>query len=111
MISLSLRRLDWLRDWRTWLAWGGLLLVGVLGLWFFGAQVAPQEGMGPVEIFQHWLERTRIWETILSQQSSGWMHKVFSGLPGHIYGWIILLYGIVQPFLPAAYCHWPEFRL
>jgi hypothetical protein len=102
LVSLCLRRLDWLRDWRTWLAWAGLLIVGILGLWFFGAQVAPQEGMGPFEILQHWLERTRIWETILSQQSSGWMHKVFSGLPGHIYGWIILLYGVVQPFLPAA---------
>ena len=102
LVAFSLGRVQWLRDWRKWAALVGLLLVGVLGLWFFGAQIAPEEGMGPIEIFQHWVERTRIWETILSQQSSGWMHKVFEGLPGHIYGWVILLYGVVQPFLPAA---------
>ncbi len=104
LISISLVSVRWIRDWRVWVALAGVLLAGIIGLWFFGTQIAPdsQVGMNPIAVFQHWVERTRIWETIVSRTSSGWMHKVFEGLPAHIYGWVILLYGVVQPFLPAA---------
>lgn len=103
-LAVFLGRVQLLRDWRIWAAFAGVLLAGFVGFWFFGMQIAPtpQGEMSLIEIFQHWVERTRIWETIVSQTSSGWMNKVFEGLPAHIYGWVILLYGVVQPFLPAA---------
>lgn len=104
LLSVFLSEIQWFRDWRIWAAFGGVLLAGLVGFWFFGVQMTPnpQGGMSLIEIFQHWVERTRIWETIVTQTSSGWMHKVFQGLPANIYGWVILLYGVVQPFLPAA---------
>lgn len=102
LITFFMKRTYWLRDWRLWAALGGVILVGVAGLWFFGAQISEGENISPIAILQHWIERTRIYETVISQASSGWMHKVFEGTPDHIYSWFILAYGVLQPFLPAA---------
>jgi len=92
----------WLRNWRLWVVVGGLVIVGFLGLLFFGAQISQGDQTNPVAVFQLWVERTGIWQTILSFQSSGWMYKLSQNIPVALYKWVVLVYGVVQPFLPAA---------
>ncbi|MBC8508572.1 MAG: glycosyltransferase family 39 protein [Anaerolineales bacterium] len=92
----------WLRDWRLWAVVGGLLIVGLVGLLFFGAQISQGDPINPIVVFQFWVERTGIWQTILSYQYSGWMYKLSQNISAGLYKWVVLVYGVVQPFLPAA---------
>ena len=102
LLAIALAQGHWRRERHVWAVVGGLVIVGVLGLWFFSAQVARGGGDNPLAILQHWIERTRIWQTILTRQASGWMAKVFASTPLELHAWIVLGYGVVQPFLPAA---------
>jgi len=79
-----------------------LLAVGLAGLWFFGAQLSQGDLTNPVSVLQFWIERTGIWQTILGQQASGWMYKLSQNISANLYKWVVLVYGVVQPFLPAA---------
>ncbi|RME08563.1 MAG: hypothetical protein D6803_00925 [Anaerolineae bacterium] len=84
-------------------AWPFLLLlgaVGLAGLLFFGMRQG--NGHNPLAALQFWVERTRVWQEILTRQASGWMTKVFASTPLALHGWIVLGYGVMQPFLPAA---------
>lgn len=92
----------WLRSWRLWAVGAGLLVVGIFGLLFFGAQISQGDQTNPIAVFQLWVERTGIWQTILSYQSSGWMYKLSQNISAGLYKWVVLIYGVVQPFLPAA---------
>jgi len=92
----------WLRDWRLWTTAGALLIIGLAGLWFFGAQLSQGNMSNPIVVLQYWIERTGIWQTILSHQASGWIYKLFKNTPAELFKWIVLVYGSVQPFLPAA---------
>ncbi len=92
----------WMRDWRFWLIGGVLTLIGLTGLWFFGAQQSQGDLTNPVGVLQYWVERTGIWQTILGQQASGWMYKLSQNISENLYKWVVLVYGVVQPFLPAA---------
>ena len=92
----------WLLDWRLWGVVAGLVVVGLVGLLFFGAQISQGAPTNPISVFQFWVERTGIWQTILSYQSSGWMYKLSQNISAVLYKWVVLIYGVVQPFLPAA---------
>ncbi|MBL7162431.1 MAG: hypothetical protein ISS57_07475 [Anaerolineales bacterium] len=92
----------WLRDWRFWITVGILLIVGFVGIWFFGAQISQGDLTNPIAVLQYWIERTGIWQTILSQQASGWMYKLSENTSAELFKWVVLVYGVVQPFLPAA---------
>lgn len=102
ILSIGLWRGQWLRDRRLWASVAGLLVVGFTGLWFFGARLAETSFDNPLAFLQYWIERTSLWQRIASTQLSGWMTKLFEKVPYEFYTWIIIIYGVVQPFLPAA---------
>lgn len=102
LTALCMLDLRWLRDWRAWTTAVILLILGFAGLLFFGAQHSQGEMTNPIAIFGYWVERSGIWQTILSQRASGWLTKLFANAPAELFKWIVLVYGVVQPFLPAA---------
>lgn len=102
LLAVALWRGQWLRDRRLWIASGALLILGVAGAWFFGARLADASFENPLAFMQYWIERTSLWQKIASTQVSGWMTKLFENVPDEFYTWVILVYGVVQPFLPAA---------
>ncbi len=102
LTAVFMIRRRWLRDWRLWATSGVLLLVGLAGIWFFGAQQSQGDLTNPITVLQDWIERTGIWQTILSQQASGWMYKLSQSTSPDFFKWIVLVFGVVQPFLPAA---------
>lgn len=73
------------------------LIVGFLGEYFI-----PWMETSPISWIQDWLRATAKWQSHLSERASGKMQSLFEKTPewSHIY--ILLGYGIVRPFLPAA---------
>ena len=89
---------------RRWLVWA-LLALAVLvfaSLWLALRQFAPEKITNPVALFGWWLRKSAEWQANLSQHASGWMQKVFRSTPDWLQGPILIAYGVVQPFLPAA---------
>lgn len=84
----------------AWAYLAALAVLGLAGLVFFGMRLGSAHN--PLAALQFWVERTRVWQEILTRQASGWMTKVFAATPLWLHGWIVLGYGVMQPFLPAA---------
>lgn len=91
-----------LRSWKLWLIIGSLIVIGIGGVWLLGDRIYPEGASNPVILIGEWLKYAAKWETRTAAISSGWLNKVFQRSPEWMNVWIILGYGTVQPFLPAA---------
>jgi hypothetical protein len=87
---------------RFWLALGGLAVLAAMGVWLTQRQLAPQGVHNLFELAGWWIKETARFQAHLSERASGWMQKIFESTPLSVHLPLLLLYGIVQPFLPAA---------
>jgi hypothetical protein len=81
-----------------------LLLVAILaaGLWLTWGRIAPEKISNPLELVGWWLKKSAEWQAHLSESASGWMQKVFDSTPQGAHFPLLLAYGVIRPFLPAA---------
>jgi hypothetical protein len=89
---------------RRWF-WPALILLVVLvaaGLWLAWLQFAPAGVNTPLGVMRWWVKKSADWNAHLSERASGWVQKIFKSTPGWTHAPLLVLYGIVQPFLPAA---------
>ena len=77
-----------------------LLILG--GLWIALRQFAPQNMHNPVDVLSWWIRKTSHLQAYTSKHASGWMQKIFKSTPVWMHTPALILYGTVQPFLPAA---------
>ncbi len=87
---------------RFWIVITGLVVFVLIGLWLSWGQYAPQGVSNPLELLNWWLKKSADWQAHLSERASGWMQKIFASTPEWTHLPLLLAYGIVQPFLPAA---------
>lgn len=92
----------WLRDWRTWVVFVGVVVLGLLVVAFFGEQILPSGTSNPMILLQTWLRQAARWQAYNSEHASGWMQKIFRSTPVWAHTWLLLTYGVARPFLPAA---------
>jgi len=85
-----------------WMALGGLALLIALGLWLTWRQYAPPGTTSPLGVLEFWVRKSAGYQAYLSQRASGWVQKIFDSTPEWTHVPLLLLYGVVQPFLPAA---------
>lgn len=85
-----------------WIILAGLLLAGIAVVWFVGDKLYPVGASNPWELIHQWLVFAARWEQRAASIASGWLNKVFQRSPEWMDTWIILGYGVFQPFLPAA---------
>jgi hypothetical protein len=78
-----------------------VVLVG-LGLWLALSQFAPQNVTSPLGVVSWWVRKSADWNAYLSKHASGWVQKTFNNTPAWSHAPLLILYGVVQPFLPAA---------
>jgi hypothetical protein len=90
------------RNWRVWAVLGVLLVIGVGGMWFMADQIFPQGAANPWDLVVQWLKYAAQWEAYTAERSSGWVQKIFRLSPEWLHPWLLLGYGTMQPFLPAA---------
>ncbi|UCH59122.1 MAG: hypothetical protein JSV61_13010 [Anaerolineales bacterium] len=82
-----------------------LVLLAILILaatWLTLRQLAPEVGTNPLALLQWWFKKTADWQAHLSKRASGWIQKIFRSTPDWMDMPLLLGYGVVQPFLPAA---------
>ncbi|MCI0518885.1 MAG: hypothetical protein L0Z70_01340, partial [Chloroflexi bacterium] len=88
-----------------WLAVAGLaLLAGIAAYlaWLSWRGLPPDEVSGPLGVVGWWLRKSADFQAYLSMRASGWMQKVFKNTPEWMHLWLLLVYGVSQPLLPAA---------
>lgn len=94
--------IQWLKDWRIWVIFIGLVALGLLIVTFLGEQFLPGGASNPVAFLQLWLRQAARWQAFNSEHASGWMQKIFRSTPEWSHTWLLLIYGMARPFLPAA---------
>lgn len=85
-----------------WAISGGLVMLIILGLWLTWRQYAPPGVTSPLGVLAFWLRKSAGYQAYLSERASGWVQKIFDTTPEWAHLPLLLLYGVVQPFLPAA---------
>lgn len=87
---------------RFWLVFIGLVALILVGLWFSWSRFAPEGVSNPLALINWWVRKSADWQAYLSERASGWMQKIFGSTPEWTHFPMLLVYGLVQPFLPAA---------
>lgn len=106
LASLSLLQLNTSQNRMPgWLWIFGLLLVliVILSVWIALRENVPARITNPISMLTWWLKKSASLQAYLSQHASGWAQKLFKLTPDWIHLPLLLIYGIVQPFLPAAF--------
>jgi len=102
IVALSLGQWGKITSWRILTGLGILLGIGLLGIFLFGSDLMPGSESNPLVLIQQWAKDTARWQSYISSHTSGWMQKIFAKTPVKMHTWILVAYGVVQPFLPAA---------
>jgi hypothetical protein len=102
LMTLILNGAYVMRHWGFWMVLGILLLV-ISVVWLVDENIYPEGASNPWELIHQWLVYAARWEERTAAISSGWLNKVFKRTPEWMDVWIILGYGLFQPFLPAAF--------
>jgi hypothetical protein len=91
-----------LRQYKLWFIFGGLALVVLIGIWFAWSSYAPKGISNPFSLMAWWLKISAGLQERSTHNLSGWIQKIFGFTPAWTHMPLLLAYGIVRPFLPAA---------
>lgn len=89
-------------SWRLWLTILILAVLALLGLWLTLRQFTPAGMNNPLEMLTWWLRKSATLQALLSKNASGWLQKTYKMIPEWAQLPLLVTYGILQPFLPAA---------
>lgn len=79
-----------------------LLVIVLAGVWLALKQFVPSHMNNPLEMISWWLRKSADFQAYLSRHASGWMQKIFRSTPEWMHLPLLVAYGVLQPFLPAA---------
>lgn len=98
-----LTKLHWKSgSWRLWLTVVILAILALFVLWLTLRQFTPARMNNPLEMLSWWLRKSANLQALLSKHASGWMQKTFKMVPEWSHLPLLVVYGVLQPFLPAA---------
>jgi len=90
------------RSW-LWIFLAALVLIGLVGLWLALREAVPGHITNPISMVSWWLRKSANLQAYLSEHASGWVQQIFRSTPEWTHLPLLIIYGIVQPFLPAAF--------
>jgi len=85
-----------------WISLVLLVIVGMAVLWLALREVTPPKLTNPIAMLSWWLRKSAALQSYFSEHASGWTQKIFKSTPQWTHLPLLLIYGVVQPFLPAA---------
>lgn len=85
-----------------WIVLAVVILLITAGIWLGWAQIAPP-GIGNIfDLVGWWARRAAVYQSYLSHAASGWLQREFNKLPVFLHIPVLVLYGVIRPFLPAT---------
>jgi hypothetical protein len=91
-----------IRQSKLWFLLGSLGVLAMVGIWIAWNSYAPEKISNPVSLLAWWLRISASMQANLSTLDSGWIQKIFNGMPEWAQFPFMLVYGVIRPFLPAA---------
>jgi len=85
-----------------WIIFSLLFILILTGVWFALKQFTPEGMNNPIHMINWWLRKSASLQAYLSKHASGWIQEIFKNTPTWTHMPMLLVYGVVQPFLPAA---------
>lgn len=80
----------------------GVTVIITAGMWLALKQFAPDGMTNPIAVLEYWIRKSARFQAHLTRLDSGWMQQVFRSSPEWTHLPLLLTYGVLQPFLPAA---------
>lgn len=86
--------------------WGGaiVLLVFIAGLFILSSALNRQGNLGggsPVGVINNFVREALKWNVFKIEEGSGWVQKLFDEMPQFLHLPFVMVYGFLQPVLPA----------
>jgi hypothetical protein len=88
--------------------WFRLLLVLIVvlaaaGIWSAWQRFIPEDSATDlISVVNFWVRKSAEFQAHLTERASGWVQKIFDATPSWLHLPLLILYGVVQPLLPAA---------
>ncbi len=89
-------------DPRFWVVVAGIAVVVIAGVWIVWGRLAPAGINDPISLVSWWLKQSARWQAYFVRRSSTLVRKIFKVTPDWTHVFILMVYGVLQPFLPAA---------
>lgn len=86
----------------VWVALVVMVALTTAVLWLALGQFTPDRISNPLEMISWWLRKSADYQAHLARVASGWLQKTFKSTPEWTHIPILVGYGTLQPFLPAA---------
>ena len=74
----------------------------IIAVWFALGQFAPEKISNPIAMINWWINKSADWQAHLTERASGKIQAIFDRTPEWSHAYLLLVYGIAQPLLPAA---------
>ena len=87
---------------RFWFVSIIVCLLVLTGIWFALDQFTPDKITDPISMINWWLNKSADLQAHLTERSSGMIQAIFDRTPEWTHTYLLLAYGVAQPFLPAA---------
>jgi hypothetical protein len=102
VLVLSLEGWQVLRVPKLWIVLGSVALLAGVGIWLAWGRIAPEGITNPVALIAWWIKQSARWQAVFVRRSSILIRRIFKTTPEWSHVLILMGYGVVQPFLPAA---------
>jgi hypothetical protein len=89
----------------SWRGVAAAVLVFILGLFLLSSALNRSgefDSSSPLHVISDWLKLAVQWDVYQLERGSGWVQKLFDEMPEWLRLPFVMIYGILQPVLPAA---------
>jgi 4-amino-4-deoxy-L-arabinose transferase-like glycosyltransferase len=102
IMAVSLEGWQIFRQPRFWIIFAGIALVAGIGIWLAWERIAPEGINDPISLVSWWFQQSARWQALFVKRSSWLIKRIFNRTPEWSHTLILMVYGVLQPFLPGA---------
>lgn len=102
VLALSFEGWELFRQPRFWILIGGIAVIAGIGIFLAWGRIAPEGINDPISLVIWWFRQSARWQALFVKRSSTLIRKIFKVTPDWSHVPILMFYGVLQPFLPAA---------
>lgn len=102
IMAVSLDGWQIFRQPRFWIIFAGIAMVAGIGIWLSWERIAPEGINDPFTLVTWWFQQSARWQAVFVKRSSWLIKRIFNRTPDWSHTLLLMVYGVLQPFLPGA---------